>query len=177
MAEGFPARGVAIIDALLAAFPALAKGNDDERRALTGFIAEQICFELGAKWGTKRADKGRPASKDGLAFLNADNTIDIWDWQNGTTRDRQVRAGAAPTESHSTQVFIPVTPIDHLGAAVVPGQPPAPPELDSDEAFARVIDEATMRVCGAIGELVDTLEKLDARLDDVQQNGIRFRLR
>jgi len=177
MAEGFPARGVAIIDALLGLFPALAKGSDEERRSLTSFIAEQMCFELGSGWGTKRADANRPLSKDAIAFRNADNTIEIWDWQNGTTRARQVQAGAPPTESHSRQVFVAVPPVDHLGVVGRPPDSPGPPVLEPDDEFARLIDEAALRICSAIGELVDTLEKLDARLGEIQEAGVRFRLR
>jgi len=177
MAEGFPARGVAIIDALLSKYLVLAQGSDEERRRLTGFIAQQMCFELGEKWGTKSADRYRPPSKDGLAHRNDDGTIDIWDWQNGTTRARQVQVGDAPTVANATQYFIAVERVNVLGVPVAPPPPPPPPPVDPNDELARVIDDAAARIVGGLTELTDMVELLNTRVGDVQRDGIRLRLR
>ena len=107
----------------------LARGDDDQRRELTGMIAEQWCFEFGRDWGTKSRSPTAPRSKDALAHRTGPTSMDVWDWQNGSTREPNLREGQPPDYPNITdQFFIEVPPVNHLG--VVPGEPavaPAPP--------------------------------------------------
>ncbi len=131
-----PGRVVEIVQALYEANQNLAKGTDEERRKLTIKINEQIAFELGPKWGAKRADPGRPISKDAIAFDDAPN-LWIWDWQDGSTRGlssfmvpgaagKNVGEGVQPD---GNQIFIPVAAVNHLGAVPQqPGTPEQPPQ-------------------------------------------------
>ena len=127
-----PARVKQIIRSLYEVNVALARGSDAQRRQLVMLIAQQARFELGPTWGTKRADKGRPASKDAIALLTDEGTMIGWDLIDGTTR---VPFTDPNSMDMSSQIFIDVSPgVDHLGAGtaqppvvVVPPTPPVPP--------------------------------------------------
>jgi len=90
----------------------LARGSDDARRSLTMLMAEQVRFELGSEWGTKRADKGRPLGKDSISYFH-DGELMNYDWQDGSTRKPHSPPGNM--ESLPTQVFVSVNSVDHLG--------------------------------------------------------------
>lgn len=111
-------RQVDVVEALYGLNINLARGFDDDRRKLTRIIAEQFRFEFGPKWGTKSTTPGHPQSKDAIAYDNGDGTIDVWDWQNGTTREPQVGVGDEPDFTNLNQHFIAVEPINHLGGEV-----------------------------------------------------------
>lgn len=117
-----PNRVVEIVRELYNRNTSLARGNDNQRRALTTIDAEQIAFELGNRWGTKKASEGRPPSKDSIAYQEDNGTLWNWDWQNGSTREPN---GPGEMENITGQVFIPVEPINHLGVTS-PSEPPTP---------------------------------------------------
>ena len=104
-----PDRVKEIITILASRFPDLRKGDDDQRRALTLKFAQQIRFELGESWGTKRAGKGRPPSKDAVARIFEEKLFGA-DVINGTTREPQL----PDMEELPGQLFIAVDPINHL---------------------------------------------------------------
>lgn len=116
-----PNRVHQIIVALYELHTDLANGGDEERRTLTRMMAEQTCFELGPQWGTKSAGLGRPPSKDSLAF-NDPATLFGWDWQNGATRLPNPPGEMADITG---QIFLVVSPVDHLGEEI-PGPDPDP---------------------------------------------------
>lgn len=106
-------RHIDIIQALYERNIPLANGGEDDRRKLTRMIAEQICLEFGPKWGVKSTTPNHPQSKDTIVEQNDNGSLNIWDWQNGTTRKPQLRAGQPPdhVEFHH---FIEVSPVNHL---------------------------------------------------------------
>jgi hypothetical protein len=106
-----PDRVKEIVTSLAARFPDLRKGDDDQRRALIRKCAEQIRFELGESWGTKRAGEGRPPSKDAIARM-FEGTLFGAVVINETTREPQFPM----MEALAGQVFIPVDPVNHLKA-------------------------------------------------------------
>lgn len=119
-------RLVDIVNALYQQHEGLATGNDDDRRQLTLMMAEQARFDLGPHYGTKRADSGRPPSKDAIAYMDTDGKLYAWDWQNGATREPQIHVGD-PAGDISDQVFIKVSPVDHLqGTSPTPSPTPIP---------------------------------------------------
>jgi hypothetical protein len=128
-----PQRATDVIRELYERNKPLAQGDDNQRRALTKIIAEQICFDLGPTWGTKRADSGRPPSKDAIAQKQPDGKLFSWDWQNGATRE------PIDDPDHvdiTGQVFIEVAPVAHLD-----GQTGPPPTDDVDvEAIVRAAE-------------------------------------
>lgn len=140
---------------------ALAHGSDENRRALTRIIAEQVRYELGNLWGTKAQTPSHPPSKDTLALLMVTEwqepvqvdalvqhaiqehmsraqsigitTMWAWDWQNGETR----QPWPDPESRTITgQHFIAVEPINHLGSA--PPEPPSPPAITLDDVVRRL---------------------------------------
>ena len=123
----FPPRGVQIIDTLLkdSANQALARGTDDQRRALTRKIIEQLKCEFpqaGYTW--KAASQTRPPSKDAIARA-VGGRLYVWDWQNGSTRQRQVQANQR-AEDITGQFPIPVSCVNHLGVPLENGPTPDP---------------------------------------------------
>lgn len=122
----------------------LAEGDDDARRALTRLIAEQVAFELGPQWGTKRADPGRPPSKDAVAYqlvavrdgqVVGTTGLLAWDWQNGTTREVNP---AGEMQDITGQVFIPVAPTNHLGESGAPPEVP-PPVTPPEDVLGQIL--------------------------------------
>lgn len=105
-------RQVEIIEALYGLNLSLARGSDDDRRVLTRKIAEQFVFEFGPDYGCKSSTPTNPQSKDAIA-KRENNRLYSWDWQNGTTREPQVKVGSV-AEDITGQFFIAVTGINHL---------------------------------------------------------------
>lgn len=184
----FPAGGAVIVQALCARHFDLARGDDNQRRTLTLLIAQTFAARFGSQWGTKATTINHPQSKDALAYRNPDGAVDVWDWQNGNTREPQVRDGQPPhypdaraTLNGPRQWFIEVKPIDHLAPAPAepapapaePAPPPAPPAGGTPapgSPAAPAIDAA------ALAKLADAIEKLAASLAVLNVNGLRVRL-
>ena len=176
----FPARGVEIIDAFLARpdFAALAMGSDGDRQMLTTAIVQQFVFEdSAAGFVTKSASPTRPASKDAIGILSG-GVLFCWDWQNGSTRQRQVQA-EAPAERIADQNPIPVAGVNHLGVqaphtqppAQPPAQPPVPPPADNREIL-----EKLDRVVDLLGSVVGVIAQMAGAVDGIartqQEQGI-----
>lgn len=113
-----PARVAEIAQALYEQNRSLAQGTDDDRRVLTRKIAEQTRYELGSEWGTKASSRNNPQSKDAIA-MQTGGRLYVWDWQNGSTREPQIRAGQ-PGDDVTGQYFISVDPVNHLSVGTTP---------------------------------------------------------
>lgn len=131
------ARQVEIINQLYNLNIPLARGTDEQRRKLTRMIAEQLAFEFGPDWGTKASSPSNPQSKDSISFRLNSQSFDNWDWQNGDTREPQVRVGQ-PGQTITGQFFIQVNPTNHIGT--IPNPPPIPDPPPSDDVM-RVLAE------------------------------------
>jgi hypothetical protein len=89
-------------------------------------LAEQVAFSTGdARWGMKRADAGRPVSKDTLTFNGTPRMS--WDLLVGTGTGKPTLNADPDSIDTSKQVFVPVVPTDHLGGT--PEPPPAEPPV------------------------------------------------
>lgn len=99
--------------ALIAAkYPDLLQGDDDARRILAGKIAQQARWACGESWGWKRADSGRPLSKDAIAQVQPDGKLFAWDMFKGSLPREP---WADPDAMDITgQVFVPVEPFNWL---------------------------------------------------------------
>lgn len=152
MAKTLPQRAYDVMVGLRARNLDLAHGDDDQRRQLTRMIAEQLAHDLGPRWGTKSTSEGAPQTKDGIAYRLDTGRIDIWDWQNGGTRDVQVRPGQAATYPNEAQHFIAVEPVDHLNAGPTPNPsppeppPPTPPPTDDVGARLRMLEHRVQQL-------------------------------
>lgn len=123
----FPARGVQVIDAFLsdAANQALVWGDDDKRRIFTKMVIEQLVWDFPSEgWTWKSADPGRPPSKDSISRIYGGRLCN-WDWQNGATRERVVKAGDIGMDI-TGQTAIPVMGVNRMVSTPVP-VPPVPP--------------------------------------------------
>lgn len=133
-----PALGQTVLKQLAAKFPAqIRSANDDERRVWALKAAQQMAFSVSPEWGSKKAANANPQTKDGIARFVA-GVLCVWDVVNGTTRELNFGEG----EAIPLQVFIPVTPTDHLGAGTT--APPPPPvggltRADLDAAIAPLL--------------------------------------
>lgn len=164
----WPNRVQEIVQTLYSQHIDLANGDDDQRRQLTLWIAEQVRFELGAQWGTKRADGGRPLSKDSIS-LQAVSGFYNFDWQNGSTRQpNNFPEGVLIGD----QVFVPVAAINHLNVGTTLPEPPVvvPPTLP----LTTVDMSAVLQAIGALGKQVDSLavkvEGLALKLNSAAQD-------
>lgn len=100
-------------------------GNTDESaREYSIRFAQQLRFSLGPNWGTKRADSGRPISKDTVTFRNGD-TLTSYDLMLGVGTGNPKFNDNPPAINTTGQTFVEVQPINHL-AVVVPNPEPQP---------------------------------------------------
>jgi hypothetical protein len=112
----------AVVRALHAANLSLANGDDDQRRMLQKKIVETaVARHPGEGWGWKRADPGRPPSKDAIANnkLQPGHLLG-WDCFDGATRQPAQR----DSEMIDGQVFMEMQGVDHLAGVVIPNPPP-----------------------------------------------------
>jgi hypothetical protein len=158
MSFPIPPRVKVIVQALYERNLDLAHGNDDQRRALILKCAQQVCFELGAQWGTKKSSAGNPPSKDALAHFDG-VTLYGADCFDGTTRKPSVPDAMEPLPG---QVFIAVTPLDWLG------EPTPPPPPDGDIAALKV---KFAKLDAEIREMWPVIKQLN---DDAANHGERL---
>ena len=92
-------------------------------------VAQQVAHEFGTAWGVKRASPTRPISKDSLAF-NGDG-MHSWDLLKGAGSGTPELAKNPQHHDISGQVFVVVTPVDHLGGLVEP-DPVEPDPMEPD---------------------------------------------
>lgn len=160
-------RQIDIIDILWEKHQDLANGDDNQRRELTRMIAEQICLEMGNRWGMKARNGGNidNASKDSIAYFEDDGTCSIWDWQNGSTRKRQVNVGQGPTYPHSPQNeawFIVVDGKDHIGQV--------PPDEDGDDGQPDDVMAKLTEILSAIdSQILPAFEDIRTQLMDLKE--------
>lgn len=158
-------RQAEIIESLYGLHLDMARGTDDQRRELTKMMAQQFAFEYGREYGIKSADPTRPPSKDAIAiqFLGR---LYSWDWQNGTTREPQVRVGQE-AEDITGQNFIPVEPFNYLGDNGDTNNPPDNPPEDDEQLAAllqTIIDNQHSLAetqSALISAQVDILQRID----------------
>lgn len=144
-----PDAAKAIIRTMGDKYPELRKGTDDDRRAFTLRTAEQIRFTCGPAYGTKRADPGRPPSKDAIAFKPDETTLVSWDIVNGSTRDVVVDSAA---EDITGQTFMEVSAVDHLS-----GDPVQPGPVDPQKPQPGNVDDMVREFLPAAANSLDVL--------------------
>ena len=142
MTTPFPVGGRAIVDQLVAKFPALAVNDDDLQRQLTIKIGEQFAHSYGPRWGNKKraglSDDFR--SKDSLAVQEFDGTTSVWDLFSSSVailvNDGDLPApGTHANLSPGEATFMPCEAVNHLGLnEPAPDPEPEPdPEIDPRE--------------------------------------------
>lgn len=119
-----PDRVFAIVSAVHTQNAALSNGDDDMRRSLQKMVIETVVSRCpGEGWGWKRADPGRPLSKDSIAnnMIQPGHVL-AWDCFDGTSR-LPVQRDSIPIDD---QVFVDVVGFDHLRGVALPTITPQP---------------------------------------------------
>ena len=159
-----PPRIIDIINTLYSQHVDLAEGSDEERRKLTQMMCEQTCYEFGNEYGMKKASMTRPPGKDSVAYFPHNQYI-LWayDWQNGATRKPHDPPGQF-REMSSSQVFLPVTPVNHLGdTPPEPSEPEPCPKIPYNEAYSVEFGKGCNEVYNEVG-----YDKIDPGMISVQ---------
>jgi hypothetical protein len=170
----FPERGAQIIDALLAvpSINALAHGDDDQRRQATKMIVEQLKFEHGQPQGftLKSASPTRPQGKDSIGFM-VNGRLFGWDWQNGSSRNRQVSAGQ-PADQWFDQNPLPTEAVDHLRVGREDPQPEQPPLPGIPVPSPQVLidGERWNTLVSLLGQVVSVLSDQSAKIDAIAEH-------
>jgi hypothetical protein len=166
-----PQRVREIIDELYMRHTELARGDENQRRLVTQFLAEQCCYELGPRWGMKRPSLGRPPGKDSIAYNDPAGMVS-WDWQDGQSRmphnvPHFWSAGELTrTNQGQPQIFIPVEPRNHLGLPSVPPTSvpePTPPLPIDVAALLERIDRLEQRCSELAAQMAMDLAELRTR--------------
>lgn len=128
--------------------------DNELARGWTLKLAEQFAFSFpGEGWGTKRADPGRPQSTDVIAIQSPFTGFDVVLSQGAS--HQSIIMHPEPI-SLAGQVFMPVTPRNHLAGAPVPVPveppvvPPAPVDvtalLDAISALRAQVEAQTAQL-------------------------------
>lgn len=169
----FPARGVQVIDAFLsdAANQPLVWGDDDKRRIFTKMVIEQLVWDFPSEgWTWKSADPGRPPSKDSISRIYGGRLCN-WDWQNGATRERVVKAGDIGMDI-TGQTAIPVIGVNRMVSTPVPVPPvtPTPVPNPVDPVYGpreqMLEDRVVVRVGNLTAEIIATMNRMFGCRDD-----------
>jgi len=172
----FPSGAAAIVRALYDQHLELARGSDDDRRRLTFMMATTFAAAFGPRWGLKASSKTAPQSKDTIAFDNMDGTFDAFDWQNGTTREPQVRDGQAPTFPRiGDQWFIDVIPHNFLAPPELVIQPVDTVPAKRDEQLERLIEILNTAIA-SLEMMTRALQVVSDRLLEIKATGVRVHL-
>lgn len=143
----------AVLKQLGSKFGSLNRGTDDQRREFALKVAQQFAFSFpGEGWGSKSAGPGRPPTKDAVARQH-DGVLEGWDLVDGTSREVTCTTHLDLTG----QIFLAVTPLNHLGTGGTTDPPPPPPQ-PSGAATADLQQQQ-------LAILLQILGKLDAQLE------------
>lgn len=143
------------------------RNDEDAQRELQGQLCETIRARHGSHYGWKRADAGRPPSKDALA-LQEDGRLYCWDCvvaSGGPDPRVNVSEGMEALDI-TEQVFIPVNAVDHLAGSVPvdpgPTDPPPPDPQPSDATVPDLLERQLETQRMVVVLLSQINEKLDA---------------
>jgi hypothetical protein len=100
--------------------------GDDQRRAWTRMVCEQLVytFGVGSGWGHKASAEGNPPSKDAIAQEQKNGVLYGWDIIQGGSLTL-IPEGIF--HDITGQHFIRVNPVDHLGQPAPSPNPPTEP--------------------------------------------------
>jgi hypothetical protein len=134
------------------------------RYKLNEKFAQQVCFEFGAAYGLKRADRGRPISSENLAKLEPNGRLIAWAWEDKHNGEwEQFPEG----EDITGQVFVPVPGINHLSALPEPQPEPEPDPGNGGDGEEPDVAQALLAILENQNLLVAQLETATKRLENV----------
>jgi hypothetical protein len=144
------------------------EAHEERVRQWTYRFCQQAAFAFPSEgYGAKRAGDGRPLSKDTLAkalFNHAGDVTDLyaWDLLLGTGTGNPQLAHDPEYHHIPEQVFVPVTPVDYLGAS-------APSEDDEDDEKPQPEKPSRPEVCECgVGSVVEMLALMNQDIVDLE---------
>jgi hypothetical protein len=154
--------------------PGGGEAHEERARQWSIRFCEQVAFSLPDEdYGTKRADSGRPISKDTIS-QQRDGEMVTWDLLVGTGTGEPSLNLDPHGEVTTGQVFVPVDAVNHLGVTV-PEQPPEQPPTQPPAAGCNCAAEVA-KVRQDITELTDMLLMLPANLAGLVEQIIEEKL-
>jgi hypothetical protein len=127
-------------------------------------IQEQFVALWGDRWGGKvrtGLDPARYASKDGIAYLEDDDTVSVWDWQRGQPREIILKPESEPNYPHlpkSEATFIKREAVDHLNLVEDREEPDPDPE--------RTLEERVQHLEEVIAQIRDIMKGFAEHIQD-----------
>jgi hypothetical protein len=162
----YPGRVQEILNTFAAMHPSWVAndvGDPSPRFQLNQLLAEQVCFELGASWGMKRAGEGRPVSSDVLARWEQSGALTGWDWEvnhNGSVEQ------FPPSMDLTGQTFVPVTCQNHFES---PAPKPSPTPTPVTE-LSKVLEKLDQIIEWQQGDSRGDLDDHHALLVELQKH-------
>lgn len=166
-----PESVLATLNRYLAKFPVPhgepGEAIEEQVRQWTNNAVEQVVFEHpGEGWGSKRADGGRPQSKDGMANNQiVPGRLMLWDLVTGAGSGQGSYVGdGKDAEDVTGQVFIPKDGADHIGGGVSP-QPPTNPHEPAPNVPTSPDDNVPAPIQAFMNAVAGALDSMQAKLD------------
>lgn len=156
--------------------PGGGEEHENKCRAWMKMLAEQIVFSTSdPTWGLKKSGEHNPQSKDALARM--DPTLICWDLMAGAGTGFPRLADDPEFHDIPTQIFIPVSAVNHLGVTPVPGPTPTPdptpvPEQPSCDCKNRVA-KLEVEVSLLNEKMKEAVASLNSFLDELDTMGLR----
>ena len=151
----------------------MPSGPEAEERARqwSTWLAEQLAFEFPHDgWGKKRADPGRPVSKDAIARQVGPQLL-AWDMLTGAGTGAPALVPNPDSQDITGQVFVPVTPTNHLGSRVPPSPPidgPVPSPIPTPPMLCRAQEcrfQTAPTLTVDLSFVLELLQEHSAKLD------------
>ncbi len=115
---------------------------EEQARQWSIKLSQQVHFDTSdARWGMKKADPGRPISKD--TITQQGSPLLCWDLLNGTGTGSPTLVQDPDSLDITGQVFVPEPAVDHVGGiAPIPPQPipPSPGYQSLDKWLAMAVE-------------------------------------
>lgn len=144
--------------------------GEDNCRAWTAKLASQFHYSFGPAWGHKRADAGRPVSKDSIAYQGPEGFLGF-DVISGAGTPSPTLVPNPGVNDLTGQVFVPVPATNYVDGPVPPPVPvpdhPAPPVdlgplTHAIEVLGLSVAELKATVAGQRAELDAARDELSA---------------
>lgn len=170
----FPENAKPIVDQFVQKFPVPTGGDvNDQCRRWCLMLAEQVKFSTAdPNWGVKRADGGRPQSKDSITY-NAGSAIWNFDMLTGVGTGSPTLVRWPEGVDITGQTFMPVNAINHLADQGTPSEPPPPSQQPPAQGkdFGPEIAELRQQIADLNAQLKSLVIPAPPDLSDVARKG------
>jgi len=106
--------------------PAGPEADERARHWTVGFAKQSVFSFPELNFGSKRADPGRPISKDSIAQEQPDGKLFSWDLLSGAGSGSPTLVLNPESSNITGQIFVPVEALNVIGNSPSPPNPPSP---------------------------------------------------